>query len=364
MSNLTVNRKEIIKSITNHKPVVKNNNKLPILSNILISINNDKIQFTGTNLDFHIITSVQAIENNNIKGNFLINCKDVLDILKSLSTDIIEIETTENSFIIENISLPLQDIEQFPYITQEEIIYTMSDISQEIKDKSLIACKFVATDNTRITLTGVYFEVSEIETIITGTNGHILTTNNIVENNCFSHNFILQTLPILQTMKTKKEKININICESQAIIEIGNNYKIISKLIYGPYPDYKQVIPTDYKIKVEIDKNILSIANKSLLPCAYEMTNQITFDYYQNKLYLSAFDPYTNKSGKQEIDSKITTGGNIKTSYNGKFIDLILSHIKSDLINIELTSETSASVICEKDSKDSLFLIMPLRLND
>lgn len=367
MLKATVNRKELIKAITRVKPVINQNSTLPAIRNIILETTVNNLIISGTNFDNSIITKVDCFSGNEA-GSCLVDHKSLLEIVKSLSCDTIDLHTTGyslgESLIISGISLPLQEIDAFPQIRRENILYTMYNINQDIKNKSLMACKFVSKELSRPALKGIYFEVLESETIITATNGHILTTNNILENNNFTHNFIVQPLPLLQAMKVKKEQINIDICETQAIFNVGNNYTIISKLIDGPYPDYKCVIPSEFDSIINVDKLSLITANKSLSACVNKVTNQVIFDFYKDTLILSAFDPDTAKSGKQEIESNTTTGENIKTSYNCKFLDLILNYINSDTVKMKITSIVGASIVHEKDNSDSLFLIMPLRIND
>ena len=57
---LSIERNTLLKAVSHAQSVVERRNTIPILANVLIEAENDKVQFRATDLDVEIVDRVQA----------------------------------------------------------------------------------------------------------------------------------------------------------------------------------------------------------------------------------------------------------------------------------------------------------------
>src|SRR5213083_1366677 len=93
--NLTISKEQIINGLQAVQNVVSTRTTLPILSNVLLRAEGDKLELTATDLDVSIVCSVEAKVKK--PGASTVPVKRLFGIVRELSNSDIELEVDDKN---------------------------------------------------------------------------------------------------------------------------------------------------------------------------------------------------------------------------------------------------------------------------
>lgn len=274
---INVNRRAFAAVIKTASSCVGNRAMLPILNNVLIEAMDGRVSATCTNLETRITAMCDAdIEN---PGATTVPAKKLLAVLDTLPEDDAVVDSDENHHSvlscgrskIKFLGLPPCDFPKSePMECENKITMDTAELRKMI-DHTFYA---VSKNDPRKTLQGMLFEAGGREIVTVGTDGKCLAVsklNSLVE---FDRDFgcIIPGFALAYLRSVKAERINLSF-SPKIMYASAENFSFESKLIEGAYPNYRQVIPSDFqhsaKINAEMFLNILTamslISAESLL---------------------------------------------------------------------------------------------------
>src|SRR3989344_2164841 len=247
---------------------------LPILNNILLQAEKNTIKLMATNLEIGISCSIRGkIEK---EGSYTIQGKLLSDYIGLLPREKIELElfedkNTSNSYLqvqCNNYSTKIKGISahEYPLIPRIEkknpYLCGIQDLYKAISQVIFA----VSLNEARPEISGIFMNFTENSLILASTDSFRLTEKNIsvklnnsskIEQKIIVPSRTLQEVQrILNSIKDDTEietlkNIEIYISENQILFVIGN-IEIVSRLIEGQYPDYKQIIPQKFSTTIEV----------------------------------------------------------------------------------------------------------------
>ena len=353
--------------------VVPQKPTLPVLTNFHLKTSSGRLFISGTDMDMSITTSLECTVEG--EGAVTVNAKRFLDIIRELP------ERDDVTFKVENervtvdfrhgcSSIMGMSSADFPSIRDsiEGVSVEMSGADFfEMVDKTSFA---VAVERTRITLTGVYWRVSSEDMIMVATDGHRLSllekrigidTDKVIE-------AIIPPKALNQATRifsggTELKKVVFS--QGMILFDFGAT-TVFSKLIEGPYHDFRQVIPTQNSKKVYVSTEELSAAVRRVSVLSNLLTHQIRFLLSAGQLEITT----TNVDIGGEANESLVVryeGDKLVTGFNASFLLEILRKIDTDEVLIELETSTSACIfkpVGQEEKGEHIYLIMPLRLSD
>ncbi|MCX6800011.1 MAG: DNA polymerase III subunit beta [Candidatus Falkowbacteria bacterium] len=289
------------------------NPNLPILSNILFDVKDGEIKLIATNLEIGIVNKVRGKIDQD--GSIAVDAKMILDYISLLPNQKVNIETKDNNLLIESENYKTKIIgknaDDFPLIPKVDQEKNFSATINDFK-KALSSIIFAtSTSETRLELTGVFFEFSEKELIMAATDSFRLSEKKIVIIKHFKNNEeddsnnkmkliipskTLQELSRVLSVISESElndeddgRINFYISDNQVLFKFLNT-ELVSRLIDGQFPDYTQIIPVKSTTQILINKNNLIRAIKSSAIFTKTGANDINLDFIKadNKTIISA----------------------------------------------------------------------------
>lgn len=348
---------------------------IPILENVLLELQGNKLQLTGTDLEICISTEITV--NADMDGACAVPAKSLNEILRELPEIPIEIQLEDQNKVslrTQNglYKLGSQPKEEFPSIVLEDSegqFEIESDILSRMINKTLFA---VSTDELRTTLMGVYFQLLAEEFRCVATDGHRLVkiNNNKIKSPEFQKNVIVPTKAlslILRNIESLEDPqtITISFGENHLIFRMDGTF-VYSKIIEGQYPKYENVIPMDNDKKMAVNKEELAAAVKRVAIFSNAFTHQIKFGLENNVLKISSEDIEYGGEGNEEISVNYDADI-LEIGYNGLYILDIIKNIDTDEVSFLLKDSVSAAIvtpISQKANEDLMMLIMPIRLTD
>ena len=256
---ITVTQENLNKALAAVSRVASIKTQLPILGNILFRTDGNRLLIAATNLEIAI---TQYIGAKIVKpGSITVPAKLISDFISNLPKESVELKVINDNLHIKSGTYTsiingyiADDFPELPTINEKSSIQysiKVDDIKQAVSQTIVTA----GNDTTRPVLTGVFWHSFNGQLYLASTDGYRLSERKLVETKSDVSAIIpTQTLQeVLRNITEESEEIDILFDETQVRFRI-NNTEIISRLIDGKFPDYRQLIPTSSSTVAIINK--------------------------------------------------------------------------------------------------------------
>lgn len=362
---LKVTQSNLSKALGVVSRVAASRTTLPILSNILIKADGNTLTVSATNLEIAITCTVAGKVDE--KGSITVPARLMTDFVSSLPDGNIDLKLEEQSLQIKagkyKSTINGISAEDFPSLPDIENSNQSTISAAELK-KALQQIVFAASsDEARQVLTAVYTHTFSNNLYLVATDSYRLAERSAgATKDDFELLVPASTYQeLLRVIEDDVPEIKYTYDDAQVMFEHGD-IKIISRLIDGKYPDYRQLIPKDGEIEFKIAKeDFVNITKVSSL-FAKESAGSITLDVDENKQEVS-IRSIASQVGENtsRADAKVTGSGNV--TLNSRYLLDALNAFSGDTIVFKFSSKTSPCVMTSLDKQDSNYLhvVMPLR---
>ncbi|MEX2580814.1 MAG: DNA polymerase III subunit beta [Verrucomicrobiales bacterium] len=344
--------------------VVSTRTTLPILSNVLLEADELGLKLSTTDLDVTITRRIAADITKT--GATTMPARRLASIVRELPTSEIDFEVNEDNAatvrsgpsFFKILGLPSSE---FPVIGEfgEAKEFT---IDQKLLKEALRKTSYaISTDETRYVLNGVNCLIGEGMLTLVATDGRRLA---MVEQDLEfpAGNEIGVIIPTkavneLQRLLSGSGELKVSLTDSQAGFELNESH-LITKLIEGNYPNFRQVIPGEAKYRVTVEREVLHNAVKRVSLLVNEKTNSIKFCFDDHRLAISANSPEIGEA--EEVIDVRYDGPKLVVAFNPEFVMAPLRNLDQDEVYIDLIDESSPGVL--KIDEPFLYVIMPMRV--
>lgn len=338
---------------------------LPIIQNILIRSQSDRLVLMATDLENFIEIPLWASGEGEI--NLVFPAGIVINTLKNIDNQQIQISQSGESLVIKSdigeYKIHGYSGSDFPVLKQppaEHEVELGSSLLYDLLAGNAFAC---SKDSLKPAMCGIYFKFSAEGIELASTDAHILAKRNI---NCGSFDefeFVLsaEAVKSLQKSNNKKESVKIQTSDKGIWFEFGE-IKIGCRRVNERFPDYKNVIPPSSPSQAIIDKRDLQKALARLLVYSNKTTFMGKFKFDAGRLNLISEN--MDNSGMANEHLNITYHGNpLEIGFNMQLMKSVVDHIKGDEIELALEHSTRACVVTSQQDPEATMLIMPVMLN-
>ena len=364
---LTIGQEEFITGLQAVQNVVSTRTTLPILSNVLLNAVGDRLTLTATDLDVTISKTVEA--KVEIDGSFTMPVKKLLSIAREVGGSQIEMDVSKNQCSIKSGSsayrvngLPAEEFPPIPNFSGQTTIQMPQDTVKTMLRRTSFA---VSTDENRYVLNGLYLSFKENKLTMVATDGRrlALAEEDVELKDDNPLEVIVPTKAIQELSRSLGDKgdVEIKITENQVSFGLkendGTGSLIVSKLVEGAYPNYKQVIPAESKHRVTLDKEELFHALRRAEIMTSEKANSVKLTFSENNLTFTANSPEVGES--RETMAIKYEGEETSIAFNPQFFIDPLKALEEDEVHFEFTDQLSPGVV--KVKHPFLYVIMPMR---
>jgi DNA polymerase-3 subunit beta len=155
--------------------------------------------------------------------------------------------------------------------------------------------------------------------------------------------------------------VQIALSTQQIEMKVGNT-RLLSRLIDGKFPDYRQIVPKEHGLKAIIPARDLTTAVKRMHYFAKEVNNNLTFSFTGGEVNIAT--PQTPLGKDEATISVETTGADGKIALSSSYLLDFLAHVDSDALDMRMTDSMHPAVFHLPGSDKFLHLIMPLRMQE
>ncbi len=359
----TVNRDAVLDGLAKVQSIVSPRTTLPILSNIHFEANKGKLILTSTDLEVSVRAEVDADVTK--KGSSTLPAKRIYSVFRELPSHEVEVEVDDKhaasikcgSSFIKLVGINPEDFPPMPVLDAA----TQYSLEQPRFREMLKRTSYAASsDETRYILNGALLSFKDGKLAVVATDGRRLA---IVEQEVdfpkdAENEMVIPSKTINELIRTLGDEgvVKIKATANQVAFEF-ESILILSKLIEGKFPNFRQVIPSQCEERVTLEREGLMAAVRRAALVTSEQSNSIKFSFKKNRLEVITQTPDVGEA-REKIPIKYS-GNEINISFNPEFLLSPLKVLDDDEVYMELSDDLSPGVL--KCNDPFIYVIMPMR---
>ncbi|WP_150046057.1 MULTISPECIES: DNA polymerase III subunit beta [Methylomonas] len=363
------NRDQLLVVLQRIVNVIEKRQTMPILSNVLIQLKDNRLFLTGTDTEIQIISSL-VVNDDNDEGEITVPARKFLDICRLLPVgaeikfeqqdDKVKVTSGRSRFLLN--TLPA---DSYPEFNEPEADYQLAIKGGKFKkglDKTLFC---MANQDVRYYLNGLLLHISNSKLKLVASDGHRLALfeDDLEAATGYEARIILPRKAVHEISRLiDDEDIDLKIEFSSQHIKIFYEQMIFSsKLIDAKFPDFSKVFQQSMNVPISIPKQALRDALVRVAILANEKYKGITFDIIDRILKLSTHNPEHDEAEEEiSIDYE---GQAINISFNAQYLLDAVSNLDSESILITIAANLSSCFIDDEDVNAGYrYIVMPMRL--
>lgn len=360
---LQVTQENLARAINTVARVANTRGTLPILSNVLLRTESNRLSIAATNLDIAITHYVGSKIQET--GAITVPAKLMQEFVSSLPPSVLKLELSENKLNITTDQykstingVGADDFPEMPAISEGRSL-TMA--AQAFK-KALQQVVFAASnDDARPVLTGVYFHSLEGSTMAVATDSYRLAEFKLGKNKTVI-NFLVPASAasdLLRIINDNDKDLTIHHDDQQVRFEVGD-VVLVARLIEGNYPDYRKLVPTRFATVARMPRaDLVNIAKVSSL-FARESAGSITIkvDKASGEVSINAI---ASQLGENTATAKADITGTGEVTLNSRYLIEALNAFSADEVEFCFNGKLEPCILRSASEPSYLHLIMPLR---
>lgn len=326
---------------------------LPILANILVRTDNNKLIVAATNLEVAMIEVIGAQVEN--QGAIAVPARLLTDFVNNLPHINIEIDADETKFNISaggyKSTINSISAEDYPALPEPKD-QTSFEIKADLFKKAITTVAFAASnDTTRPILTGVYMRTIDGQLVMAATDGYRLAERTVCPLDVDLSAIVpASTLLDVARVMTESDVVTVKYDDEQ-ISFISGDLTVTSRLIDGTYVDYRQLINTDTTYQITVNRSEFIRITKVAQLFARELAGSIVIETHAKNKELSVRSAVTQigtNSSTVEADIKGDVDSTINV--NSKYLIDALNNLDGDEVTLHYNGKLAPVLMTGSDS--------------
>ena len=367
-----VKRDSLLKSLNFVQGVVEKKNTLPILSNVLLLLKDNKLCIVATDLDIIFYDEIKDVKIIN-EGSTTTSAAILYDILRKISSNSelsfdlksknkLSLKSENSDFNL--LCLPTDNFPTFADEFEGKEISLNSNRLLKLLNKTRIS---ISNDDTRHYLNGVFLHLTEAHgrIFLTGvaTDSHRLSSSSLeIENTDDFTSLILPRKTVFQLcnlLSETSDELKMQTSENKIKFTLGN-VKLISKVIDGKFPDYKKVVPSGNDKSLVLSSKDFINSIERVASVSLDRKEGVKLEINKDNVQLSV-NSANSGDGNEKIAAEFSSE-NLNISFNSKYLIDIASAIEDKNLKMNLKDSTSPVLIEDISDKNSYYVIMPMKI--
>ncbi|MFN2499198.1 MAG: DNA polymerase III subunit beta [Pyrinomonadaceae bacterium] len=365
-----VSKQNLQRELAYVQGVVEKKNTIPVLSNILIeSVGENNVRLTGTDLDVTIRCDMDAEVSTT--GSICVQARKLFEIARLLPDAPVTFRKEDNDWVTvtcDKTRFKMVGVarDAFPEVPSFKSAPTKlsAEIIKSFIDKTIFA---ITQEESRYTLSGAKFILDETGAKMVTTDGHRLA---YVERKGVSKNgndaidtlIPRKTLAELTKLTTGFEgEISLGLDNNHIFFEVGPRL-LVSRMLYGQFPNYDMVMPKNNDKSVQFDCGLLNAAVRRVALMSDERSHAIRFHLEPNQLVISSQNAEEGEAS-ETIQAEYS-GEETDIGFNAQYLQDFLNVIGDGAVAFEFKDGNSQAQLrpAEGGDYDYKYVVMPMRL--
>ena len=372
----SIEREALVKPLSLVSGVVERRQTLPILANVLLSVEEGVLSLVGTDLEVELSGRVALEDSAAIAGAVTVTGRKLFDICKSLPEgSVIDMQQDGANLIVRSgrsrFRLATLPAAEFPIVDALNVRGSMT-VDQLVLKGLIEQTGFaMAQQDVRYYLNGMLWELSQQAFRVVATDGHRLATSHVdLESGVVNGLSESEATQIILPRKGVLELSRLlQASDVPAEVSLGDNhlkvdtaaFTFISKLVDGKFPDYQRVLPKNSTKAIIAEKDALKSALSRAAILSNEKYRGIKLNLSDHQLQVVANNPEQEEA--EEVIQVEYQGGELEIGFNVTYLLDVLAVLTSANVKVSL-SDSSGSALLEgvDTTSNAMYVVMPMRL--
>lgn len=368
---LTIERAVLLRALAHVERIVEKRNTIPILSNVQLEAEDERLLLTATDLDIAIVETLSATIASG--GAVTTPAHTLYDIVRKLpeGAEVALSYDGDDSRLAVNsgrsrFQLSCLPREDFPVMSAGDLPHRFALPAAALKrliDKTRFA---ISTEETRYYLNGIYLHVPEGSEVLraVATDGHRLAQvdHAVPEGAAGMPGVIVPRKTVGEVRRLIDEfegDIGISLSDTKIRFELDGAV-LTSKLIDGTFPDYTRVIPVGNDRIMEVDAEHLAVVVDRVSTISTEKSRAVKLALDNDCLTLTASSSETGMA-TEELSVSYQAEA-MEVGFNSRYLLDILGHVEGTTAQILLADPASPTLVRDGGDDGALFVLMPMRV--
>jgi len=370
----TIKKEILLDALVKVSKAISTKNLIPVLGGIKFDLKKKKLTLTASDNDITIQTVIESGSDDEFKidseGSIIISGKYILDIVRKLPEEFINIEVVDDLKILiytENSEFNLNGISEseYPNVGLEESKKKIDMKAGTLK--AIVNQTAFATSNeeSKPVLTGINFNIVGDVLECNATDSYrlarkVIKLDKVSDEN---YNIVIPSRNLVEFTKIlgdDEDIVEIHIFNNKVLFKNGN-LKFESRLINGAYPNTSNLLPEDSMLVVSTNLNdFYNVIDRVSILTSDKEKNIVTLETQGNTLIL--------KSSSVEIgrvEEKMTINKNndedIKISFSAKYMMDALKSFSTETVDLNFVGEIKPILIKSPEDESLTQLVLPIR---
>jgi DNA polymerase III subunit beta len=360
-------REVLLKPLQQVVNVVERRQTMPVLANLLVSVQGDQLSMTGSDLEVEMVA--RATVQNGRDGETTIPARKLFEIVRALpdgsevtveqTAERVTLKAGRSKFVLS--TLPANE---FPSIENIELVQQLRITEQELKELIDRTAFAMAQQDVRFYLNGLLLDLREDGLRCVATDGHRLALCEAK----FDTGVEVRRQIILPRKGVLELQRLLDGGDAELSLEIGRNHvrmrradvTFTSKLIDGRFPDYEAVIPIGADKEFSLDREVLRSALQRAAILSNEKYRGVKLELSPGQLRIVAHNP-EQEEAVEEVEVDTVVDG-LSIGFNVTYLMEALGSLRSERVVVALRDNNSSALVREAGSDRCRHVVMPLRL--
>lgn len=346
--------------------VVGSGNPLQVLNNILVKTDQGRIKLSSTNLEIGVNTWVGGkIEE---EGALTVPAKLINEYINNLPSEKVTLESLDNTTLVlesENYHTNIKGLshEDFPLIPEvNEEPFAKID-STELKNAFAETIWASAANETQPEISGIFMAFEQDSVRVAATDRYRLAerTAVLLEPVEASKEVIIPSRTVIELYKiliAGSGQVEIYFSENQVLFKFDET-ELISRLIDGQYPDYRQIIPKGFKTEAVVERDEFIHALKAAALFVPD-SNNVNLEVKPTGITVTAASMASGENTTL-IKAKVT-GDDNRAVFNFRYLLDCLNNISEATVNFKMINDASPAAITPAGRDNYTYIVMPIKL--
>lgn len=368
---IKISKGDLLKGLSLVQGIVERKTTMPILANVLLEAKARGLTITATDLEVGVTSTIAAEVVKD--GKAAVHARGLYDIVKELSDEMVSLSVGENQWVeivcgrarFKIVGLSPEEFPALPKKGEGVSIKLEGEIIKEMIEKTAFA---MSSDETRFNLNGVYLEQAKEQDSdllrMVATDGHRLS---IIDREVkgkwkLPKGVIIPRKGVFELrrlVENAEGPIDISIDEKH-VVASNKGTTLIVRLIDGQFPPYKQVLPSQTKRTISVDRQVILQVLKRVSILSADRSRGVKFAFSPKNLELSTSNPDFGEA-REELPINYK-GEKFEIGFNARYFIDVLNVIADEQAQLQMGDDTTPCVLKSEKDRGFTHIVMPMRL--
>lgn len=370
----TIKKEILLEALNKVSKAISTKNLIPVLAGIRFELKKKKLILTASDNDITIQTVIDFRDDDEFKieseGSIIIQGKYILDIVRKLPDDYINIEVIDELKILiytANSRFNLNGISEseYPNVGLEESkkkIIIKAGVLKDIVNQTAFA---TSNEETKPVLTGINFNIVGNILECNSTDSYRLSRKvvKLEKDSEENYNIVIPSHNLVEFVRIiddDNDEVEMHIFNNKVLFKIGN-LKFESRLINGTYPNTSNLLPDDAFLVITTNLNdFYNVIDRVSILTSDKEKNTVTLETNGNILTLRSSSAEIGRV-EETMNVKKNNNEDIMISFSAKYMMEALKSFSTENVDLHFVGEIKPILIKSKEDETLTQLVLPIR---